>query len=46
MDYDEEKYSAAKEFWLNMFRMFMPRDESAEEQDAFYDALADLFGEN
>jgi hypothetical protein len=45
MDFDDIKYFEAKDFWKGVFAQFKPRDDSAEETDAFYNALEDFSGE-
>lgn len=41
MDWDVEKYNAARAYWNSFFEALGPRDQSDEECDAYYNALED-----
>ena len=45
MDWSDEKYFEAKEYWRNILAQLAPRNESPEEVDAFLNAMDDRMAE-
>ena len=42
-EYNDEKYNAAKEYWVTFLLGLKQRDESDEEDDAFINAIDCVF---